>query len=84
MRMLTINQGTSSADQFSVYFKPELHVTSVPRGRSAGLFGALAGAVCSIDKMRALPVTAIDELGCTSRMFDYDPSEAVAIDIAHG
>lgn len=82
MRMLSINQEHSSADQFGVFFAPEGHVTSVPRGRSGGLFGALADAICGIDAMRALPVISLDEVGRVACMFDYDPSEAIDLDAA--
>ncbi|MEI2637506.1 MAG: hypothetical protein V9F03_00685 [Microthrixaceae bacterium] len=85
MRMTNINQEASAtAEQFGVHLEPELHVTSVPRGRSAGLFVALAGAVCSIDRARPLPVITIDELGRGDCMFDYDPAEAIDLDVALG
>lgn len=84
MRTLSTNQDTSSADEFGVLMEPETYVTSVPRGRSDGLFGALAGAVCRIDSVKALPLTAVDELGSGPCMFEYDPSEAIALDSALG
>lgn len=84
MRTLSTNQDQSSAEDFGVYLEPETYVTSVPRGRSDGLFGALAGALCRVDRKRSLPLTPVDDLGGAPCMFEYDPAQAVALDTALG
>jgi hypothetical protein len=59
-------------------------VTSVPRGRGTGLWGPLAVVVAPSLGERELPVTDTSRFGRSERMFDYDPTQAVDLDLALG
>jgi hypothetical protein len=59
-------------------------VTSVPRGRGTGLWGPLAVVVAPSLGARELPVTDTSAFGATAQMFDYDPSQAIDLDLALG
>lgn len=81
MRMMLPTEESVNADEFGAYMESEQNVCVVPRGRVGGLFGALAGAICRIDDVRALPATAVHELRSCPPMFDYDPTLAVLLDV---
>ncbi|HTN99683.1 MAG TPA: hypothetical protein VL068_03310 [Microthrixaceae bacterium] len=72
------------SDQFGYYFAPEREVTTIPRGRSTGLLGALAMAIAPQAAVHTLPLTDLDELRDSETMFDYDPELAVDLDVALG
>lgn len=83
MRMMTVSHEEES-DKFGYYFEPEREVTTVPRGRSTGLLGALALAIVPDGKGATLPLTDLDGLNDHETMFDYDPDLAVDLDVALG
>ena len=59
-------------------------VTTVPRGRSTGLWGALALVAAPALGERGLPATDTSRFGLSETMFDYDAALAVDLDVALG
>lgn len=84
MRMMTVSAEGIESDKFGYYFAPERQITTVPRGRSTGLLGALALAISPDGLLHPLPLTDLDGLNDRETMFDYDPDLAVDLDVALG
>lgn len=82
MWMMTVSADDIESDQFGYYFAPEREITTIPRGRSTGLLGALALAMAPEGGVDTLPLTDLDELNDRETMFDYDPDLAVDLDTA--
>ncbi|MHB1138981.1 MAG: hypothetical protein ACYC2O_08480 [Microthrixaceae bacterium] len=84
MRMTTAQRDIQEYRDLESLVLDGTEVTAVPRGRSTGLWGALALVAAPALWERRLPATDTSRFGVTETMFDYDAALAVDLDVALG
>ncbi|CAN5474092.1 hypothetical protein BH10ACT3_BH10ACT3_15330 [soil metagenome] len=82
MRMTSAQRDIQDYRDLETLVLAPMQVTTVPHGRSTGLWGALALASTPSLVERALPVTDTTLFGLSATMFDYDPALAIDLDLA--